>query len=187
VTRADAVPNWVEDADCFGLHLATLAVSFQRFRRHNSGKVTEAPSSLGALPVAAVGNGHFLLPLADDEAFWIGLSADEGGTFSVSIDVQSRDGQVKLVTPVPVHIPPDCWLAGLPRDRGYDVFSRGNDKAKTAIAILSMTARMTVGSADVMRIAEVELVDYATFTERTDRAAPEGLDPDAGYKGYRLP
>ncbi len=147
----------------------------------------EAPSSLGALPVAGLGRGHFLLPLADDEAFWIGLSADEGGVFSVSIDAQSRDGQVKPASPTPLRIPPDCRLAGLPRAKGYEVFSRSSGKAKTDLAVLTITARMREGGADVRRIARIEFVDYATFTARTDHAAPEGLDPNAGYKGYRLP
>lgn len=187
MTRADAVPDWIEEAGSFGLRLATLAVSFQRFRRPKSGKVRDTPSSLGALPVATVGLTHFLLPLADDEAFWIGLSADEGGVFSVSVDVRSSDGQVKPASPDPVRIPPDVYLAGLPRAKGYEVFSRGSTKAKANMTVLNITARIPVGSTDFTRIALVELVDYATFTERTGRAAPEGLDPDAGYKGYRLP
>ena len=35
--------------------------------------------------------------------------------------------------------------------------------------------------------AAIQLVDYATFTERTGLPAPEALDPDAGYKGWLLP
>ena len=36
-------------------------------------------------------------------------------------------------------------------------------------------------------VAEIELLDHAGFAARTLVPAPGRLDPDAAYKGHRLP
>jgi hypothetical protein len=55
-------------------------VSFQRYRRPQD-IVDAPPRSWGALPVGRVAN-DYLLPLPDDDAFWLGLSS-KGNTQTV--------------------------------------------------------------------------------------------------------
>src|ERR1051325_11801929 len=55
-----------------GLRLGSLLISFQRFVRPDDNLVDGIPPSLGALPLAYC-RGAFLLPLAEEEAFWVGV------------------------------------------------------------------------------------------------------------------
>jgi hypothetical protein len=51
-----------------------LCVSFQRYPRPATEVLHAPPASWGALPVALAVDGELIVPLADDEAVWLGLS-----------------------------------------------------------------------------------------------------------------
>jgi hypothetical protein len=51
------------------------------------------------------------------------------------------------------------------------------------VAVASSNAAQ---AGEPLRVA-LRLVDYATFQGETGLAAPDALDPDAAYKGWRLP
>jgi hypothetical protein len=166
-----------------------LALTFQRFPRPASGVVAQIPSSLGALPVGVNPKGKYLLPVADDEAFWIGLGESNAGT-TVAILIELADGRLvdaisgepwSVAKPHTVTVPEQRWIEGIPRPDGQlNVFSR----ARTPMGMACRALRFFIGSAPA---AQLDLVDYATFTRRTGLPAPHPLDPDAGYKGWRLP
>ncbi|MDQ0473448.1 hypothetical protein [Labrys wisconsinensis] len=170
-----------------GLRCGALALSFQRFARPASGEVGAAPSSLGALaPMPAGTPGRFLLPVADEEAFWIGLSADEGRGFAVELSALPRGSSAGAATPGPVErVPPVRRIAGLRRPDGrYAVFARAGAAGIAALRIRAWPAAEDPREAPA---AEIALVDHAGFAERARVSPPGRLDPDAGYRGYRLP
>ena len=151
-----------------GLAAGPLHVSFQRFVRPASGRVAAAPSSLGALPVAACG-AAFLLPVAAGEAFWIGLSVTPGAAVRLLITAERRDGTSMPLAPVLV--PPSRGVAGVPAGPQFAVF----DAELAALILHGSTA------------ARIEIADPATFAARTGVAAPAPPDPAAAYGGWRLP
>jgi len=126
---------------------------------------------LGALPVGR-GKGSFLLPLAEAEGFWIGAMLAASEPTGVWFAVESRDGrQSRLAELVG---PQTAVLAGMIRSDGrFDIFSR-HSLAALDIAVEDSRVR-------------VELVDPAVYTQVTGEAAPDPLDPAAGYGGWRLP
>lgn len=139
-----------------GLHL-----SFQRYVAPPGGQAPERlPASLGLLPVGEA-DGDLLLPLAEGEAFWIGLEAASPARLALAVD----GGQLAL----------DRLVAGPDRILGVEglAFSRGQ------------VGRLRLATEEA--VATLRLVDYGEFTARTGRAAPAPLDPRAGYGGWRLP
>jgi hypothetical protein len=173
-----------------GLQLGPLAVSFQRFQRPSAGIISDAPPSLGALPVGE-GNGEWLLPVADHEAFWIGVNAERAIELAVNartqgggaLDVLSgrRWNARALQT---FALAAFAIIAGIRRRDGtLWVLTRapsGDAPACEAIGLFARDPRLR-------KLGSVRLVDYASFAERTGRAPPAALDPNAGYKGFRLP
>src|SRR5439155_18060967 len=77
-----------------GLRLgADAVVSFQRFQLPTTGRVREAPISLGAIEPAGTAAKGFLLPLYDGEAFWIGLDMERGSPpLAFSFAAELSDG-----------------------------------------------------------------------------------------------
>ena len=130
-----------------------------------------APQSLGALPVGQ-GKGSFLLPLAEAEGFWIGAMLGPSEPTRARLAMLSRDGrQSRLAELVG---PQTAVIAGMVRSDGrFDVFSRDSLVA-VDIAVEDSRAR-------------VEVVEPAVYTQVTGEAAPDPLDPAAGYGGWRLP
>jgi hypothetical protein len=166
-----------------------LVLTFQRFRRPASGVIAQIPSSLGALPVGVNPKGKFLLPVADDEAFWIGLG-ESSARAELAVAIEPAEGRLldaisggpwNPAKPHTVTVPARRWIDGVPRSEGQlNVFTR----APTIGGKTCRALRFVAGSGPAVRI---ELVDYAAFTLRTGLSPPEPLDPDTGYKGWRLP
>jgi hypothetical protein len=166
-----------------------LRLSFQRFPLPGSGMIDEAPASLGALPVCRAADGSLLLPLADGEAFWIGLSTDPPGMEAeVSVSALLSDGTAVEEGPIPVA--PIARLAGMRRADGrYGAFARAATAAHPGCVSLAFRCRFRRGAGRRgARAAELTLllVDGQTFAAAAGRAPPP-LDPAAGYGGWRLP
>jgi hypothetical protein len=175
-----------------GLQLGRLAVSFQRFQRPSGGIIREAPPSLGALPISESDRGEWLLPVADDEAFWIGVNADVAMQLAVQADTQP-EGMLdalsgttwETLAPQTIRLVSFAIIAGIRRDDStLWAFSRaeGGDAAPVCAAI-----RFYARNRRQKNLAGVRLVDYTGFAEQTGREPPAALDPNAGYKGFRLP
>jgi hypothetical protein len=101
-----------------------VELSFQRYPRPSAGTIAEAPSSCGALPVAIIGAGEALVPLAPDEAVWIGLMASaESFVVRINASCETTQGLLEL-TEGPdlgsqgVLVPPPQQLDGIPAPHG---------------------------------------------------------------------
>ncbi len=159
--------SWVAAPE--GLRFRSLLVSFQRFRRPPGDAIRAVPTSLGALPVAPDRQGAgFLLPLGDEEAFWLGILDSKA---PIEIEATLRDGSVRHVAQASgTH----AAVAGIPTPEGdYRVLARSNVSALRVIA---------GGVA-----AGIELLAPADYSRRSGAPAPEPLDPSAAYGGWRLP
>lgn len=163
-------PPPAAEIDATGLRLGPrLHLSFQR---HASPPGLQAaarpPPSLGLLPLGRDPRGGFLLPLAEGEAFWIGLDPGEGPPlrleWSVALAAGGREAQ-----PARSVAGPDRILA----------FGGGRTLARALVDRLDLAVSGATAS--------LRLVDYATFTAASGQPAPAPLDPRAGYKGWRLP
>lgn len=155
-----------------GLRLAAALISFQRFSRPVGDVVERAPRSLGALPVGRAANG-FLLPVADNEAFWIGamLSRDSNPCSVTILADRLTGGRVPVAR---LDRPQTAIIAGIIRPDGrFDIFSRHS------ISAIEATANG--------RTARVEPVHPALYAAVTGNRAAEPLDPAAGFGGWRLP
>lgn len=181
-------------------------LSFQRFAWPADGVVEHAPSSLGALPVGIGAARELLLPLAQEECFWIGLGANQGAPrIALAVAVELRNGKVLDA------ISGESWDADKPstaaveetrriegirrRDGRIGVFARETRRhANFNCICLRFQADASVGAHVIVgtrnsetHVVLLRLVDYGTFAAETGQTPPEPLDPDAGYKGWLLP
>ena len=151
-----------------------MTFSFQRYRPAATGLVDKLPTSLGTLPLFAR-KSDVILPVDEAEAFWIGICWDRLDVTAVC-SALLRDG--RLVT-----LHGTDRILGVPMETGR---------------IASLTRVMTAAAPGVMSVAlnvetdvrnlsvVVRLSSYETF-ESEAGFRPKPLDPDAGYKGHRLP
>jgi hypothetical protein len=174
-----------------GLQLGPLSISFQRFQRPPDGIVLQIPPSLGALPAGQDGGGEWLLPVADGEAFWIGVNAERATELAVKADRQKGEALDALSgrpwaaqTAQTVAVEQFVVIAGLRHRDALWAFARtAADPTAPTCRAISFFER----DASLSQLAIVRLVDYADFAERTGLAPPAPIDANAGYKGYRLP
>ena len=183
-------------------------MSFQRFAQPENGVVAQAPTSLGALPVGLGVAQDLMMPVAVGEAFWIGLSvADPSARIELAVVVESSDGAMldaisgatwEKARCHTVIVPDVQRLAGIRRYAdGFNVFTRAStgDSALPCVRLWFRTAAASSNDAPLSRDAQpgeplcvaLRLVDYAAFQAETGLAAPDALDPNAAYKGWRLP
>jgi hypothetical protein len=168
--------------------------------------IARAPSSLGALPVGVDDGGRLLLPVAEDEAFWIGLGVSEPATrLDLALAIELTDGReldaIAGTTwdkdrPETVSVPEARRIEGIHRPDGrVAVFARSPASVENPACIrLGVHAMFGAVGLEGERAPPrhqtsvvVKLVDYETFRTRTGLAPPSPLDPGAGYKGWRLP
>lgn len=169
---------------------ALLAVSFQRFALPADGIVDGLPRSLGALPVAVAEEGMLLLPVADREAFWIGVSVMRARTRAqVSVSALLADGQVRAEATILVT--GASRFPGMRREDGrFDAFTRAATPASPGVRTVTLTCRLgrRGGRAPERAVAvRIWLVDPVTFGRRTGHVLPSPLDAEAAYGGWRLP
>ncbi len=160
------------EASVAGIHFGSLLISFQRFALPRTGMVESAPPSLGALPVALT-SACFLLPVADDEAFWIGVifpAATDIGT--LVLESISPNGERTLAATLKPS--PHAIIAGIVQPNG---------KIKTFCRQSVAEFRVWIDH----RSTRVCLTDYESYSLRTAESGPVPLDPSSGYGGWRLP
>jgi len=167
-------PRWT--ADRAGLHCDGLLLSFQRYACPADRIVCGLPTSLGALPVGAGAEG-FLLPLAEAEAFWIGvMGGATANPRSLTIAGIDRTGVALPIASITSEA--DAFLPGYPRPDGrWGALSRG-----TCSIVL-----IEVGQTNAIAGAMVHLVSPPEYVALTGQPAPPPLDPSAGYGGWPLP
>jgi hypothetical protein len=163
-------PAWTNSTE--GLRLGKAIVSFQRFPLPLSATVEHAPPSYGALPVAPAPSG-FLLPLAQGEAFWIGI-------------LMSSDTR-----------PASVVGAGAPARRTMDR-CRGHERVLDSVVTGEMQPDMTfkvfsLQSTSAISVefegccTRIDLTDPMTFSAITGQPGPEPLDSASAYGGWLLP
>src|SRR5258708_6730223 len=79
-----------------GLVLGRAVISFQRYPRPPEGFICEIPASCGVLPLA-LAERVCLLPLADDEAFWIGVLIDADAQEEIILSLLGDEGRLLTV------------------------------------------------------------------------------------------
>jgi hypothetical protein len=185
---------------------AGLRLSFQRFQRPADGTMAGAPSSLGALPVGADDGGRLLLPVAEDEAFWIGLGvADPATRLDLALAVVLADGrELDAISGAPwdedrprtVSVPETRRIDGVHCPDGRVAAFARSPASVECPACVELGFHATIATVGPGRervphrhhaSASIELVDYEAFHTRTGLDPPSPLDPEAGYKGWRLP
>jgi hypothetical protein len=193
--------------DASGVNLYPgLKLSFQRFRSPLDGLVPAQPRSLGALPVALASNGEVLLPLAEDEAFWIGVRTIPPArcvAFSLAAEL-ANGARIDAVTgeglneanPGVVSTLETGSLDGIPCRGGRLMpFARTPYASQTA-PLVGLTVEILAAASEGGREMPLErhrasmylgLVDYEQFRNRTGLVPPSPLNDEAEYKGWRLP
>lgn len=154
-----------------GLRLGRTLVSFQRYPRPPDGIIAQAPSSLGALPVAW-GGGAFCLPLGEQEAFWLGLlweGADAPPGFSI-VAMHADGGEAAV--------------SGAEGCAGRVLLGPARPDGRFDALCPPRCARLSLRFATP---AAVRVTTPARYAALTGQLPPDALDPDAGYKGWRLP
>jgi hypothetical protein len=116
-----------------------------------------APRAYGLSPAAVAPSGSVVAAVAPGEAVWLGLQAVDPAR-PATVSVRVEGSE-----PVDLVVPPVSRLAG-------QMFRPGD--------------RVTVVS--VGESVAIELVSPERFQELTG-TAPEPLDPESAYKGWRLP
>jgi hypothetical protein len=157
--------------------------------------IDEAPPSLGALAPAPVGRNKFLLPVAPEESFWIGLSSRDSTCFCVAIlanlgGARPSDllagGSCDEDTATWLSVPPRRVVPGITTDAHFRVFTRTGANQHD-LKMPRFLARRCDASQISAVACQLDLVDYASYSARTGLSAPDVLNREAGYKGYLLP
>ena len=184
-----------------GLFLGGLVrISFQRCLRPTDGIHHSPPQSLGALSLGTEASGELLLPLANDEAFWLGLSPlPRGAVYLFAIaETEARD-RLNVCTGRPwpedsashFTIPGATAINGIFRDAGT-VWALQRVPAGEAPVCKRMSLRVIMPQTPhegehAAAAVWIRLVDYVNCSGATGLTAPAPLDPDAGYGGWLLP
>jgi hypothetical protein len=136
------------------------------------------PRAYGISPVAVVPSGSVVAAVARGEAVWLGLQAlNRSRPATVRVRVDGRE-PIDAVTGEPweeaLVDEPRNYLVTPPDSRLQGRLFRSGD-------------RLTIRSEGATPASvAVEFVPPQVFRERTG-IVPDPLDPDAAYKGWRLP
>jgi hypothetical protein len=154
------------------LDIGGCRISFQRFARPASQLIHRVPSSLGALPLGD-SSSETLLPLADNEAFWIGIeSPDRPLELEIVIQIVRPDGTTQLVRPEARSS--IAMVAGFSRDDG-------------SLECFTLQTVREVILRSRTHDARVCIVEPDLYSLRTGLPKPAPLDPSAAYDGSLLP
>jgi hypothetical protein len=160
-----------------------LRVSFQRYPRPASGILDAPPSTWGALPIGAR-KGELVVPLADDEALWLGLSVVRPEVVVAFRVAAAAEAELDAVTGAPwsdelqenppnyVPVPPMRSIDGVQQGQAIVPFARtlaaaGGFSALYMVAIPSR--RIDAGS----RSAGTRPLRVPASGGRSPSAAPE--------------
>ncbi|SDY47888.1 hypothetical protein SAMN05661080_03601 [Modestobacter sp. DSM 44400] len=176
----------------------TLSLSFQRYPCPESAVVHELPRSWGALPVAPGGSRSLVVPVADGEAVWVGLSRPPdapawelrvlahlrpGGPTDAVTGAGGTDAAGDLAV---LRVPPQRSLEGIARRAGgwWSLTRLAAGPGAPGCSGLEVWPQPAGGPPEPPWT--VQLVDPAAFTAQTGAEVPP-LAPDAPYGGWRLP
>ena len=163
--------RWLWRSGREGLFLEDAVVSFQRYRCPSDKIVREAPSSHGALPVAAEGY-HYLLALPTQEAFWVGVIVPKDWRHGTLSFAMQADG--KILVAERFAQPGMFVVPGIKRSDGqFNVFCRE-----------SVSELQLAGAGGTKRII---VCDPENFSARTGQAPPEPFNRHAAFGGWLLP
>jgi hypothetical protein len=163
-------PAWTNSTE--GLRLGEALVSFQRFPLPLSATVDHAPPSYGALPVAPAPSG-FLLPLAQGEAFWIGiLMSSDTRPASVVVRARRQDGQ---------------WIDVAGTKESSITVVTGEMQPDMTFKVFSLQSTSAISVECEGCCTRIDLTDPLTFSAITGQPGPEPLDSTSAYGGWRLP
>ena len=153
-----------------GLRHTRALITFQRFPKPAELFAAESVRSYGVLLPEQVGQ-EIVLPLPDDDAFWIGamLSDDEADT--VALHATLANGR-------------RIALSGTRRASLLTIMGFTDDSVFRPLAHPSVRAIEVLIGSDAV---SVQIVTPDRYTELTGRAGPEPLHDDSAYKGWRLP
>ena len=164
-----------------------LHVSFQRYVRPLSDIVPEVlASSLGALPVGLGLASDFIVPVADNEAFWIGLELEHGAMPTLlRLSIEMPGLELCMCAALAV-VTSNARIAGFPGSDGrMHAFARVRPTSATE-AQLVFCAYLELGNGCIAE-TKIRLVDYGRFVAETGKPPPSPLDANAGYRGWLLP
>ena len=142
------------------------------------------------MPVALSRFGDLIVPLADGEAFWIGLSvARAGQPVELTLAVALCNGDMQIAPPILIdsmdRIGGFALLNGA--NGTLQVFARnGNADMRGGCDRLAFRARLRGAGNDLLD-SSVRLVDYTAYAAESGQAPPTPLDAGAAYRGWRLP
>lgn len=171
-------------------------LSFQRYLRPPGSVGRPLPPSLGALPLGIGVSGELLVPLADDEACWIGLELSPP-VLRLRLTLALDTGEGEWLDAFSGR----SWHAGLPAeitlpgtlripgqrlaDRHTAAFARPRGDAAGRLRLRLFCAADAL-QADVFALS-IGMVCYPAFSAECGLPAPSRIDAAAGYKGWRLP
>ena len=153
-----------------GLRHAQTLVSFQRFPKPAGPIVAGAVRSFGALTPELV-DTDIVLPLADDDAFWIGAMPSDGDADELALHAGLSDGR-------------QIALSGTQHGSLLSIMGFADGGAQQPLARPLVTSIDIRAGSDAV---SVTIVSPDEFTRLTGRNGPEPLRDDSAYKGWRLP
>ena len=153
-----------------GLRHARTLISFQRFPKPRVPFATDSVRSYGALLPERAGR-EILLPLPDDEAFWIGAMLSNGDADDVALHANLADGR-------------RIALSGARQESLLTILGFTDDSVFRPLTCPPMRGIEVLVSSDEV---SVTIVAPDRFTQLTGRDGPEPLHDDSAYKGWRLP
>ena len=180
-------PRWSLEESGFGLFFQTVTLSFQRYRRPARAIVGLLPTSLGALPLWDTGAGHYLLPVDDVEAVWIGITRPSSAP-QLSLEALSVTGARISLQTLSKAVEPHEFILGWPiNSLEYHVISRVGPSSANCVDKIDVTVLVEERGSQGQIVTTVRLVSFDEFTRNSSLPALRKLDSDVGYKGMLLP
>jgi hypothetical protein len=183
-----------------GLHLGgLLRVSFQRCLRPAHGIHRAPPRSLGALPIGRNAEGELLVPMALNEAIWLGVSTLGDSAYLLVGAATEKHGLVNVRSGRPLaedgashfSVSGPSAIQGIFRDSTtWWAFQRAPAEKAAVCHWLFLgpsSAPPSGRNAAPFFQDGIHLVDYDDFSRATGLEAPKPIDPADGYGGWLLP
>jgi hypothetical protein len=144
-------------------------------------------------------DGQFLLPVAEDEAFWVGLTAMcAEPRMWVGLSAEVADGRIldalsgeecePLEPAARIVVPPAAVVPGIRQADGRWSWVFTRIVPRSSPVPVCHTVCLLVESAEgPWAVTDLRLSSYEEFAARTGSEQPEPLNLGNGYKGWRLP
>jgi hypothetical protein len=179
-----------------------LRTSFQRCTKPTGGYFENPPTSLGSLPPAPDANGALFLPMAENEAMWIGLTAvSPQSAVAISVAVETQEhGTLDAISGRPwteegfasIAVRDHHAIDGVFRD-GHSVWAFQSEPAMgdipccKALIFLLLSSHVSQKAEQLSKTTRIQLTNYGRFFALTGCRPPAPLDLNSGYGGWLLP